>query len=86
MKVTATRHGIELACTCEFLPFTLNLVIESKEEAIKLFVLFNHVHILECLNLNGEAVRKVLNECTSITHSDYSSLFNKLDNIVKSYY
>lgn len=67
----------------EFKPYTITFTIETIEDATKLFVLFDHIYILDTLDLNLEATevrRLIKHENEQI---DYIPLWEKLDAIVK---
>lgn len=69
----------------EFEPFDITITVESKEEAVKLFVLFCHNKLLNQLDLQIESdlIRTALKERVEITYPDYAPLFNKVDSIIK---
>lgn len=68
-----------------FTPFKFTVEIETKEEAIKLMVLLNHVKINNALGLHQgfDTIRDILKEEADIKFEDYQNLFQKLENLIK---
>lgn len=68
-----------------FSPFKFTVEIETKEEAIKFFVLLDHTKIIKTLDLPQGfiSLRDILQKQADIQHGDYLSLFNKFDDLIK---
>lgn len=69
-----------------FKPITFSFILETKEDVIKIFCLFNHVKINNALTLfdsDWSKLRKFLTEEGQIEYSDYQGMFAKLNNIIK---
>lgn len=77
MKVTSTKVEEKP----KFQPFTLNLLIETEEEAIELYCLFNHSILVEFVkNLKDSDIRSEIKK--NVRDFDYSAKHLELNRMI----